>query len=336
MRGILVAILSLVACSAACVASAQAVDRPYRLGVIYNSLPVPDAQSTSDPFARAFREGLREFGWIEGKNIEIHWRSAVQRVDRRPALIEEVAKLPVDVILVAGVFATKEAMRATRTIPIVMFTTYSPVESGLVASTARPGGNVTGISMDVGRELQGKRLALLKEIAPRTTRVAFLVPAYADPRTSLDFSPETEASASALGMTMFHARFAKPEQIESTIDDAVKQGANALFAGEWAPYNVKENQLAIHRAAARHRIPVFHCLSGTVESGGLISYGPDQAANYRRAAYYVDRILKGVKPGEIPIELPAKISLSINLRAARHIGLVIPASVLAQADRVIE
>jgi len=184
--------------------------------------------------------------------------------------------------------------------------------------------------------MHGKRLAFLKQVAPKVTRVAFLVPSYADPRTSLDFAPETAAAAQSLGMTMFHARFQKPEQIEEAIDAAVRQGANGLVIGEWAPYNVRENQLAIHRAAERHRIPVMHCLSGTADTGGLISYGADQAANYRRAGNYVDRILRGAKPAEMPVEQPTKIELTINLRAARAIGLAIPAAVLAQADRVID
>jgi putative ABC transport system substrate-binding protein len=319
----------------ACLALAQPSARPYRLGVVYNTWPVPDAHSTGDPFAKAFREGLREHGWVEGANIEVHWRSARGEFDRRPGLIAELVRMPVDIILVAGTFATQEAMRLTQSIPIVMFTTYAPVDNRLVASTARPGGNVTGISMDVGREMHGKRLALLKQIAPKVSRVAFLVPSYANPKTSLDFAPETAAAATALGMTMFHASFEKPEGIEVAIDGAVRNGANAIVAGEWAPYNLKENQIAIHRAAERHRIPVMHCLSGTAENGGLISYGAEQTGNYRRAGFYVDRILKGQKPGEIPIEQPTKIELTINLKAAKAIGLAIPASVLAQADRVI-
>lgn len=225
------AMLFVLATTAACPALAELVVRPYRLGVVYNTWQVPDAHSTGDPFAKAFREGLREHGWIEGQNIEIHWRSARQQFDRRPAMIAELARLPVDIILLAGTPATLEAMRITRTIPIVMFTTYAPADNGLVASTARPGGNVTGISMDVGREMHGKRLALLKQVAPKVSRVAFLVPKYADPKTSLDFAPETVAAATALGMTMFHQRFDEPEGIEAAIDAAVRDGANAPSPG---------------------------------------------------------------------------------------------------------
>jgi putative ABC transport system substrate-binding protein len=326
----------LVALTGACTALAQPASRRFRLGVVYNTTPIPDGGSAEDPWTKAFREGLREHGWNEGRNIDIHWRSVLGQFDRRPAVIAELVQMPVDIILVAGTFATKEAMHATRTIPIVMFTTYAPVDNRLVASTSRPGGNVTGISMDVGREMHGKRLAILKKFAPNVSRVAFLVPSYADPRTSLDFAPETEAAAASLGMTMFHASYSKPEHIGNAIDEAVKQGAKGLVVGEWAPINVTEHQLAIHRAAERHRLPVLHCLSGTAETGGLISYGADQLANYRRAGFYVDRILKGAKPAEMPIEQPRKIELVINRKAAKAIGLAIPLEVLALADRVID
>lgn len=327
--------VALVLLAASLAVRSQPTGKVFQVGMVFNSISMAElAGSVPTPAgARAFVDGLRDRGWVDGKNIKIHWRSAEERYERRPALIEELARLPVDVLVVGGNYAVEEALQKTKTIPIVTVAVQAAVESKLVESLVRPGGNLTGLSQDPGGELQGKRLALLKQIAPKVTRVALLNAWYSRPEANL---PMTLDAARELGISLFHQKIESIDGIEAAIDEAVRQGANGIFVTAAQPFSRKENQGRVHRAVERHRLPAIYLYQGSSDSGGLVTYADDPIGRYRRAAYYVDRILKGAKPGEIPIELPSRFELVVNLKAAKAIGLTIPASVLAQADRVIE
>jgi len=332
-RWILSATVSLAVTCAALVTHAQPAEKVFRIGVLFNSTPIEDMSTTPprNPNAAALVEGLESRGWKRGRNIEILWRSAEQRLDRRAALIEELVRVPVDVLVVVSEVSAKIAMEKSRTIPIVMATSKDPVGAGVAASLARPGGNVTGVTHEASRALEAKRLSLLKEIAPGTTRVAFPM----DVRAGREgLSPEVVAASRALDLTIFIAGFETGDQIESAIDDAVRQGANALYVlDSRSSHNIPVNRKRIQQAAIRHRLPVMY---GAALDGALISYATPVGSEYRRAAHLVDRILRGAKPGEIPIEQPTEFQLIVNLKVAKEIGLAIPSSIVLQADRVID
>ena len=322
-------------------ARAQGRSRKPQIGVVFNNSPMSEFTGPvpSNPAAKALLEGLRESGWTEAKLL-IHWRSAERRYERRRALFEELLRIPVDVLVVGGNIPVHELLKKTRTVPIVSVGMTSPVgvNEGVTGSIARPGGNVTGILLDAGVEIAGKRLALLKQIAPRVTQVALLVPWYASttPTLHVENAPEMYGAAQALGLGVFTSRLESAARIEAAVDAAVGQGANGLYVGTWGVFGLKENQERIARAAARHRLPTVFAYEGATQSGVLVGYGVDGAAMFRQAARLVDRILKAARPADIPIEQASRFFLEINLRTARELGLAVPPAMLASADLIVD
>ena len=299
-----------------------------------NTIPVGDLAGPvpNDPHARSLVEGLRERGWVDGKNIEIVWRSAEEKYERRPALIAELVRLPVDVLLVYGNVAVKEAIDATRTIPVVMVSSQNPVGEKLVASLARPGGNVTGLDLVPDRTFQGKRLSLLKEAAPRVTRVASFIASY----SNTEFSPETHEAARTLGLTLVRVPVESAASFEKAFAAAIQQGVNGLMLGGFSPLMAPRNQAMIRSLVERHRLPAIHTTADFTDAGAILNYGPDSRASNQRSAFYVDRILRGAKAGDLPIEKATTPVLVANKRAATAIGITIPASLLTQAHRIID
>jgi putative tryptophan/tyrosine transport system substrate-binding protein len=306
-------------------AEGQQAAKVYKIGVL--SAGPPGLSSTN----AVFSQSLRELGWIEGKNIVIESRYAEDRLDRLPELAAELVRLNVDVIVTFGTLAPLAAKRATTTIPIVMSSAGDPLGTGLVASLARPGGNITGLSMMVP-ELGGKRLQMLKEISPAVSRVAILWDA-ANPYPALVFK-ETESAARTLGIQLQSLEVRSPGDFLGAFDAAARQRAGALLTVE-DPLTVGQ-RTQIVGFAEKSRLPAMYGLREFVDAGGLISYGVHLGDLRRRAAGYVDKILKGAKPGDLPVEQPTKFELLINLKTAKALGLTIPPSVLGRADEVIQ
>jgi len=306
-------------------AEAQQPTKIPRIGYLgVNSLNVnPDRRE-------AFRQGLRELGYVEGKNIVIEWRSAEGKQDRLPALAAELVSLKVDIIITGGPPSTRAAKQATVTIPIVTAQYPDPVGDGLVVSLARPGGNITGLAT-LAPGISGKLLELLKEVVPKLSRVAVLGTS-TQPGNAQSLS-ETELAARAFGVQLEYLDVRGPEDIETAFRAAGKEHAEAVLVLQSPVFFLQQTQIA--KLAVKSRLPAIFPQSGFVEAGGLMYYGPNTTDLFRRAAAYVDKILKGAKPGELPIEQPTKFELVINLKAAKQIGLTIPPNVLARADRVI-
>jgi putative ABC transport system substrate-binding protein len=276
----------------------------------------------------AFRQGLNELGYIEGKNIVIEWRSA--EADRVPGLAAELVRLKVDVIVTAGPLSTRPAEGATKTIPIVMAQDDDPVGNGFVASLARPGGNITGLA-SLSPELSGKQLELLKEIVPKLSRMAVLGSS-TRPGNAQSLR-ETELAAGAFGVKLQYLDVLGPKDIDTAFREAGIARADAvlMLVATGVPQRKQVVELAV-----KSRLPVISGRPELVEAGGLMTYGASLNDLYRRAATYVDKILKGAKPADLPIEQPTKFELVINLKTAKHIGLTIPPHVLARADKVIK
>jgi putative ABC transport system substrate-binding protein len=275
---------------------------------------------------------LRELGYIEGQNIVIEYRFAEGKQDRTPELVAELVRLKVDVIVVPGGDAMVGAAKnATKTIPIVMSGPGSdPVEAGLVESLARPGGNVTGIT-NINRELIGKRLELLKETVPKLARVAFLY----DPARVNDFRmKEVQTAVRPLGLTITFSEVRGTKGFETAFAALTKERPDGLQVGGGPLMFANVKQIA--GLALKIRLPSVYIYREAVDAGGLMYYGANVADNYRRVATYVDRILKGAKPADLPVERPTKFELFINLKTAKQIGVKIPSSVLAKTDRVIK
>jgi len=291
------------------------------------------ASSLSGQSARieAFRQGLRELGYVEGKNIVIEYRSAEGKLDRLPALAAELVRLKVDIIVTGGPIPTRVAKGATSTIPIVMTQDVDPVGTGLVASLARPGGNITGLST-LAPELSGKQLELLKETIPKLSRVAvFGTSTRAGNAQALE---EIELAAKAFGVKLQYLDVLGPKDIETAFRAASKGRADAVLmmvAGGIA--NSQRTQIA--ELAVKSRLPAIYDRSEFVDDGGLMSYGANRSDLARRAATYVDKIMKGRTPADLPVEQPMKFEFIINLKAAKQIGLTIPPNVLVRADKVI-
>jgi putative ABC transport system substrate-binding protein len=282
--------------------------------------------------SEALRQGLREFGYIEGKTIVIEWRSAKGKLDRLPALAAELVRLNVDIIVTAGTIATRPAKEATSTIPIVMTNEGDPVGTGLVASLAHPGGNITGLST-LAPELSGKRLELLKEIVPKLSRVAvFGTSTQPGNAHSLE---EVDLAAKAFGVNLQYVDVLRPKDIKSAFRAANEGRAEAVLMMV-AGAAVSGHRTKILDLAAKSRLPVMYTFSSYVNAGGLMTYGVNISDLDRRAARYVDKILKGAKPADLPVEQPTKFEFIINLKAAKQIGLTIPPNVLLRADRVIQ
>jgi putative tryptophan/tyrosine transport system substrate-binding protein len=277
----------------------------------------------------AFRQGLRELGYIEGKNILIEYRYADGKTDRVPALADELVRIKVDVIVTGGAPATLSAKDATRTIPIVMGSDADPVGSGVVASLARPGGNITGLST-LATDISGKRLELLKEIVPRLSHVAvFGTSTYPGNGQALK---EMEVAAGAFGMKLQYLDVLDSNDIANAFREASKAHAVLVLASSV----LLSQRTRITDLVIKNRVPAIYPNGEYVEDGGLMSYGPNIVDLFRRAATYVDKILKGAKPADLPVEQPKKFEFIINLKAAKQIGLTIPPNVLARADRVIK
>jgi putative tryptophan/tyrosine transport system substrate-binding protein len=285
--------------------------------------------SETDTF-EGFRRGLRDLGYIEGKNILIEYRDTGVTQDLIPGRVAELVQLKVDVLVVSTEAMVRTAKQATKTIPIVMVTTLDPVATGLIDSLARPGGNVTGLTL-LTRDLTGKRLELLKEVVPTISRVGYLL---ADsPDTRIRFK-EYEVAARALKIALQSLAVQRQNpDFEGAFREAVKGRVGALIAARNAVFIVNRKRIA--ELAIKNRLPSMFERSDMVEAGGLVSYATNEAENYRRAAVFVDKILKGTKPADLPVEQPMKFELVINLKTAKQIGLTIPPNVLARADRVI-
>ena len=283
------------------------------------------------PGLPALLEGLRQLDWIEGKTIVLEYRYADNRNDRLPELAAELVRLNVDVIVAAGTLAPLAAKRATATIPLVMTSAGDPLGTRLVSSLAKPGGNVTGLSL-MSPDISGKRLELIKHIVPDVLRVAIMWNA-TNPYPALVFR-QTEAAARQLKLEVQSLEVRTPDDVNSALEAALREKANALITVE-DPLTVNYRK-QIADFAAKNRLPTISGLREYVDVGGLLSYGPALADLYRRAAGYVDKILKGAKPAELPVEQPTKFELVVNLKTARTLGLTIPPDMLAIADAVIE
>jgi putative ABC transport system substrate-binding protein len=280
----------------------------------------------------AFQQGLRELRWVEGQNIVIDYRFAEGRVDRLPEFAAELVRLKVDVIVAGPTPPALAAKNATGTVPIVMTNAADPIELGLVASLARPGGNVTGLAWSVNLEIIGKGVELLKETVPKLRRGAVLAnPANPGNMRAVE-AVKTAARSSGVHLQLLEVR--GPSDFDGAFAAMTKQRVEALLV-------VADSMLALHRSriadlAAKARLPSMHGLREEVEAGGLMSYGPNLLANNRRAAGFVDKILKGAKPADLPVEQPTAYELAINLKTAKALGLTIPQSLLLRADLVLE
>ena len=306
--------------------SAQQPTKIPRLGYLTGS-----SLSSQSVNITAFQQRLRELGYIEGKNILVEYRSQEGRNDRGPELVAELIRLKVDVLVLVPSPSIRAAKKATKTIPVVMVTTADPVASGLIDSLARPGGNITGVTR-ITRDLNGKRLELLKDVVPTTPRVGMLFQADS---TSGDIhfkEYETAARALKIELQSLGVRGQSPD-FEAAFQAATKGRVNALvtISNSLTDFNRKK----IVALAVKHRLPSMFEGSQSVETGGLMSYSADDAESFRRAAVYVDKILKGAKPQDLPVEQPKRFELVINLKTAKQIGLTIPPNVLARADRAI-
>ena len=279
----------------------------------------------------AFRQGLRDLGYIEGQNIIIELPYAEGKLDRLPDVAAEFVRIKVEVIVTTGTTGALAAKKATSTIPIVMTTGADPVAMGLIASLARPGGNITGLT-SVSTDLAGKRLELLKETVPRLTRVGILWNP-ADPGSTAVFK-ETETMARSLGVQVQSLEVRSPNDFESAFKAATGERAHALIIVQTALINNRRARIV--ELATKNRLPTMFGEGAHVESGGLMSYAPNSADLFRRAATYVDKILKGTKPADLPVEQPIKFDFMINLKTAKQIGLTIPPNVLVRADKVIK
>jgi putative ABC transport system substrate-binding protein len=305
--------------------NAQQPTKVSRIGFL--SAPSPSAVSAR---AEAFRQGLHDLGHVEGQDIAIEYRYAEGKLDRFPALAAELVRLKVDVILTGTSAGTRSAKEATATIPIVMAQDGDPVGNGFVASLARPGGNITGLS-SLAPEISGKRLELLKEIGPKFSRVAVFGNS-ASPGTAQSLK-ESELAAGAFGVQLQYLDVRNHKEIENAFRDASKGRADAVLVLASPIFNVQRKQIV--DLAVKSRLPVIYYAPEWVQDGGLMSYGVSYTDLYRRAATYVDKILKGTKPADLPVEQPKKFEFIINLKAAKQIGLTIPPNVLARADKVI-
>jgi len=295
-----------------------------------SSLASPESQVVLD----AFRQGLREHGYVEGQNITIEYRSADQKIERFPGLVTELVRLKVDLIVAGNTAAARAAQQVTRTIPIVSFVMGDPVGDGLVASLARPEGNVTG-STFLGPGLGPKRLELLKEVTPRISRVAALWhPDFFSKRTNEEMLKETEAAALTLGIRVQLVGVRGPDEFDRAFSTMAREHADALFVFPSGMLYFERRRIVA--LATKHRLPSIYVAKEYVELGGLISYGPSINGLARLSATYVDKILKGAKPADLPVEQPTKFELVINLKTARTLGLTIPQSILVRADEVIQ
>jgi putative ABC transport system substrate-binding protein len=307
-------------------ARAQQAGKVHRIGFLGNSTPALETNLVGP-----FREGLRELGYVEGRNILIEYRWAEGRYERFPALIGELIALKVDVIVTAGTPAALAVKRATATIPLVMVAVGDPVGTGLVASLALPGGNTTGLT-SIAPDLEGKRLEMLYAIVPKLSQVAILW----NPDNAFQVKAEKEARAAAqmLRVHVHSVGVRTAADLDRAFDTILRDRPGAFIM--LADRIFLHDRARIVDFAARNRLPAVYAYRELVEAGGLMSFGPNYADMHRRAATYVDKILKGAKPSDLPVELPTKFEFVINLKSAKALGLAVPQTVLLLADEVIQ
>jgi ABC-type uncharacterized transport system substrate-binding protein len=325
--GISSILLAVILLAVAAIAEAQQQSKVPKIGWLDSGPTVRDTR-----LGEVFLRRLRELGYVEGKNITIEYRSANDKLDRLRTLAGELVRLNVDVLVTSTTPAAIAAKNATKTISIVfILLAADPVAAGLIDSLARPGGNITGLT-NIAAELGGKRLELLKETVPKLTRVALLW----DPQNSgsLQAWKESQRPARELGLQLHSMEVSSADKFEDAFNDAIKARSAALAVTP--TILATSNRKQVVELAAKTRLPAIYARNEFVESGGLMSYGTDLNEHYRRAAIYVDKILKGAKPADIPVEQPTKFELIMNLSAAKQIGLTIPQRVLTQADKVIK
>jgi putative ABC transport system substrate-binding protein len=307
-------------------AEAQQSTKLYRIGLLIGA-----SEAFVAPYIEIFRQALRDLGYVEGRNITIELRYADGHYDRLRALAADLVRLKVDIVVTEGTPPTRAATQATTTIPIVMTVTGDPVEAGLVTNLARPGGNLTGASFFF-LELGAKRLQLLKETVPTLSRVAVVW----NPSNAVHGPAvkRVETTAKTLGIEVVqHIRIQAPADVGDALV-RISQGRSGFVVLEDAMINVCSSQIA--DVAVKHRLPTIFGLPAFAEAGGLMAYGPNRRELWRRAAIFVDKILKGAKPGDLPVEQPTKFELVINLKTAKALGLTIPPALLQRADQVIE
>lgn len=316
------------------VAAAQSRPLP-RIGVLANTVPIAELVTGTSPHPAisSLVAGLRERGWVDGKNMQLVWRSAEGDLRKLPALAEQMVRQPVDVLVAYGP-GGDAAMMATDRIPIVLAT--SGVSGRLVvdgklriASLARPGGNVTGLTL-VSASMGGKYLELLKQAAPRVRRVAFLTD------EPIVLGPAIRAAAGSLGLTLESFAFESLDRLETTYEAVARTGIDGVIVGDLPAFHLLPTQRRLHSLAERHQFAVLHLIISAANSGGLMAYGPDINRLYQRAPYFIDRILRGAKPGEIPIEQPMDHELRVNIRAAKALRLTLPSPLILQATQAIE
>jgi putative ABC transport system substrate-binding protein len=302
-------------------AHAQQAKKVARIGLL-----VPGSQSAFSVRIDAFRQGLRELGYLEGQNIVIEYRYGEGKTERLPELAGELVRLKVDVIVTASTLSVQAAKKTSGTVPVIFTAVNDPVGTGLVASFARPGGNVTGMT-NLSTELDGKRLELLKETFPKVIRVAYLC----NPNSP---KSEMQAAAQALGVQLQTLEVRSANDFNPAFEAVLKARAQAIIISPSPVFITYQKQIVDF--AAKNRLPAVYATGDYVIGGGLMSYAHNNLENWRRAATYVDKILKGAKPADLPVEQPTKFELVINLKAAKQIGLTVPPNVLARADKVIK
>jgi ABC-type uncharacterized transport system substrate-binding protein len=307
------------------VATAQPAGKTYRIGFLGNSTAALEANLVGP-----FREGLRDLGYVEGRNVQIEYRWADGKYERFPELVAELVALKVDVIVTAGTPAALAVMRATVTIPLVMVAVGDPVGSGLVTSLARPGGSMTGLT-SIAPDLEGKRLELLREAVPKLSRVSVIW----NPANPFHVTAERQARSAAqtLHMTVHSVGVRSAQELDPAFEAIVRERLGAFIV--LADRIFLHNRSRLVDFAARHRLPAVYAYRELVEAGGLMSFGPNYADMHRRAATFVDKILKGARPADLPVEQPTKFELLINLKTAKALGLPISPSLLARADEVM-
>jgi len=325
-RESIIAVVALGAAAGPIASFAQQQGKVWRVGFLTLRPASENSQYTD-----AFLKGMRELGYVEGKNLVVEWRFADGKFERLPGLAAELVQLKVDVIVAVASPAIGAAQKATTTIPIVMATTGDPVGSGFVKSLARPGGNITGLS-NMGGDIGPKLFDLLHSVVPKLSRVAVLVtPTSTTYRAILE---SIQAAAQKAGVKTLVAEASSPQDIENAFSMMVREKADAVIVGASTFFSQQRRQIG--ELATKYRIPSMFGNRVNVEAGGLMSYGQKIADNYVRAATYVDKILKGAKPGDLPVEQPVTLELVVNLKTAKALGLTIPQSILLRADEVIQ
>ncbi len=323
-RDAVVALVALGAATASRASLAQPQGKVWRVGILS-----PTSASLSSPNTGAFLKGMRDLGYVEGRNLVVERRFADGKLERLPGLAAELVQLKVDVIVTAGSPAISAAQKATTTIPIVMTITGDPVGSGFVKTLARPGGNITGLS-NMGGDTGAKLFELLRSAVPKLSRIAMLTPS----ATYGAISKSVQAAAQQAGVKTLVAEASTPQEIGNAFSMMVREKADAVIVGSPSVFAQQHRQIA--ELALKYRMPSLFQDRVTVENGGLISYGQKFTDFYERSATYVDKIFKGAKPGDLPVEQPVSFELVVNLKTAKALGLTIPQTILVRADEVIE